>query len=447
MKAILICPAVRENVAALAEPAPLGTLAVLGRSLVERWLEHLACLGAKEVLLLASDRPEQIRALVGDGTRWGLTVKIFPEQLELTPVEARVKYFTGDDGNWLPAPNDVVTMDHLPGCPEFPTFTNYADWFQALFVWVPRAATAPSSLGIREIKPGVWVGMRVRVGRNVEFHAPCWIGENVSIAAGAVVGPRAILENRSMVEGGARIVDSVVGADTFVGGGLEVRNSIVAGNTLINWGLDSSIHVTDKFLLCSLDRYAPEIKPLKLFGRMLAGLTLAATLPVVLPWLLKPKLRGRIALRARLAVRPRRIGQAPVTGDTLVYYELTNAPGSLRRWPQLWSILCGDFAWIGNPPLNPRQAARLSNDFERLWLTVAPGIVSLADVEGCSRGLHAEACAHASYYAVRRSLLQDLAIFARGLFRFMVGAPFSRVRGRLIQTRRSRSELHRTVST
>ena len=67
MKALLICPAARENVAALAETAPLSNLPAFGRSLIECWLGHLSVLGAREIFVLATDRPEQVRALIGDG--------------------------------------------------------------------------------------------------------------------------------------------------------------------------------------------------------------------------------------------------------------------------------------------------------------------------------------------------------------------------------------------
>jgi hypothetical protein len=46
MKAVLICPADRPAVAKLAEVAPLPNLPILGESLVEYWLEHLAGLRA-----------------------------------------------------------------------------------------------------------------------------------------------------------------------------------------------------------------------------------------------------------------------------------------------------------------------------------------------------------------------------------------------------------------
>ena len=73
MKTLLICPGEREGVAALAEFAPLCNVPILGKPLIEYWLEHLVEQGARHVYILATDRPEQVRELAGNGARWGLT--------------------------------------------------------------------------------------------------------------------------------------------------------------------------------------------------------------------------------------------------------------------------------------------------------------------------------------------------------------------------------------
>src|SRR5262249_42437178 len=152
MKAILICPAERRAVPALSEFAPLANVPVLGRSLIEYWLGHLAALGAREVLVLASDRPEQGRALVENGARVGVDVEVFPEIRELAVREARKKYHD-PDSTWLPMPQDITLMDHLPDSAEFPLFNSYAGWFAGVRQWLPRAQT-PDRIGAREVSPG-----------------------------------------------------------------------------------------------------------------------------------------------------------------------------------------------------------------------------------------------------------------------------------------------------
>ena len=69
MNAALICPGERPSVSALAQSTPLALTPILGKTLLEYWLDHLVDRGVRHVFLLASDRPEQIRAWVGDGVR------------------------------------------------------------------------------------------------------------------------------------------------------------------------------------------------------------------------------------------------------------------------------------------------------------------------------------------------------------------------------------------
>src|SRR6185436_17936568 len=95
----------------------------------------------------------------------------------------------------------------------------------------------------------------------------------------------------------------------------------------------------------------------------------------------------------------------------------------IRRWPQLWSIVCGDFTWVGNRPLSPTDAAELATDFERLWLVAPVGLISLADAEACADFLSDQARAHASYYAVQAHWKMDLNIIMRVLLRARVEAP------------------------
>jgi hypothetical protein len=415
MNALLICPADRPAVARLAEACPLAVLPVFGQSLVEYWLQYLALRGARRVLILAVDRPDQVRAVVGDGARWGLQIQLSAENRELTPAEAHHKYNRVDDPAGLNPPVDVVVMDHLPGLPEHRLFDSYRSWFDALQAWMPRPLT-PARIGQVEVQPGVWIGLRSRVASTAQLRAPCWLGENVFVGPGAIVGPNAILENCVFVEADANVVHSVIGPQTFVGALTLVKDSLACGNTLINWKTNSSLDVPDDFLLCSLGERRGRLRPASLFGRGLALATMIVTAPLTIEFVLRSIFSSKPVFQKRLGVRPGRGARSPDPA-TFAYYELADGRSGLRRWPQLWSIVCGDLAWIGNRPLQPREALALVNDFERLWLSGPAGLISLADAEGCSDGLSEAACAHASFFAVRANHRLRWSIFRRGLRR------------------------------
>jgi len=57
MKAVLICPGERPAVSALAQSAPLALAPILGKTLLDYWLDHLVDRGVRHVYLLVSDRP------------------------------------------------------------------------------------------------------------------------------------------------------------------------------------------------------------------------------------------------------------------------------------------------------------------------------------------------------------------------------------------------------
>ena len=415
MKSLLICPADRPAVGYLAENSPLALIPLLGKSLVEHWVEALAARGATHVLVLASDRPHQVRAALGDGARWGVQLDVLPESRELTVEEARDKYRPAGGPDWLPE-HDVVMMDHPPGQPELPLFESYAGWFEALETWMPHAVT-PARIGVREIAPGIWVGLHAQISPTAQLHAPCWIGEHVLVGPGAVIGPGAILEDRSIVESGARILKSVVGPETFVGELISVQHSLATGSTLIDWQNSSCLRVPDAFFLCSLTdrRFASHAPPLA--GRVAALIAMLLSSPIAMAIMALSLVRGDNPLQLRLGVRPQRNVRSAAL-QTFAYYELAGAKSWLRRWPQFWSVVRGDMAWVGNRPLRPTQALALANDFERLWLMAPIGLVSLADVHGCEdMVVDDEACAHASYYAVNASRRLDWFILRRALVR------------------------------
>lgn len=427
MKALLICPADRPGVARLADNCPLAIAPLLGKSVLEYWIETHAARGVKQLIVLATDRPDHVRHVVGDGARWGVQLELVPQSREFSVAEARARYRANDLGEWA-RQDDVVLMDYLPGLPERPLFESYTGWWNAVLAWMPHAVT-PARIGAREVQPGVWVGLHSQVDPSARLEAPCWIGENVLIGPGATIGPNAIVDDRVIVENGARIENSMIWPETFVGRLVAVRNSLASGSTLLNHQTASCLRVPDDFLLGPLDARRFETHATRLPGRVLAFATLIATAPLAAAVMMISLLRGESPLQLRLGVRAQR-GLRGRAHDTFAYYELNGAGNWLRRWPQFWSVVRGDLAWVGNRPLRPTQAFGLVNDFERLWLACPPGLISLADAHGCPEGVSADACAHASYYAVNANWRLDAAIVARAMARAAMAWPIYLARRR-----------------
>jgi len=425
MKSLLICPADRPGVARLADQGPLAVAPLLGKSVLEYWIEALVARGAQHIVVLATDRPDQVRRAIGDGTRWGVRLELFPQSRELTVAEARARYQAPGASGWLPQ-DDVVLLDTLPGQPDLPLFESYAGWFAALGGFIPHAIT-PHRIGAREVQPGVWVGLHTQIDPTARLVAPCWIGEHVSIGPDTIVGPHAIVDDRVVIEHGAHVASSVIWPETFVGRLVAVKHSLASGSLLLNHQTGSCLRVPDAFLLGPLDHRRFEPEATGLAGGCFALLALVATAPIAFAVMLVSLLRGDAPLVLRLGVRCQR-NLRDRSHPTFAYYELAGAGNWLRRWPQFWSVARGDLAWVGNRPLRPTQAFGLVNDFERLWLARPPGLISLADASGCPEGVSVESCAHASYYAVNSSRRLDATIVTRAMLRAAMAWPIYRHR-------------------
>jgi len=254
MKVLLICPSNRTSAPLLAESTPLAARPLLGQSLLEYWLAHIACCGAREAIVLAGDRPGYIRAIAGTGARWGLSVTVIEESRELTPAQALLKYDKDLGPNF--SQERIVVLDHFPGLEDKPLFTDYAAHFKSLLSWMSHART-PDRVGVKEVMPGFYTDLRAHVSADAKLQAPCWLGKNVYVGADASVGPMTIVEDGSFIESGAAVSNSFVGPDTFVGKFAELSESFAQGDTLINLRTGSVAKVPDNFLLSALRQPRP----------------------------------------------------------------------------------------------------------------------------------------------------------------------------------------------
>ena len=399
MKAVVICPDRRAEVAFLSRQHPLALVPVLGSSLLAHWFAALADGGIKEITVLASDRPDQIRAAVGHGERWGLKIIVHAEPVEISPGGAQKRF----------AVEKVIVADRLPGLPQAPLFESCAGFFAALKLWLPHASR--HRVGAREIAPGIWAGLRCKVDPTAKLTGPCWLGENVWVRGGAKLGPDVFVEDSALVDGNAEITSSWIGPRTYVGALTQVRHSLAWSDGLMNLTNGSFTEIVDAFLLCDLQNEPGFARSSSWLGRLAALVLAVLTCPVIfVAWLKNGSAHD-------LLVEKRGVVPTAVSGSKslreMKYSELAGFQGKWRRWPQLWNIVRGEFTWVGNRPLTREQAAQLETEFEQLWLAAPVGIFSLADTFNDLNEFSDEARTHSSFYAVRANRRMDRDILCR----------------------------------
>jgi len=393
MRASIICPAVRDGVAAFAKRSPLALLPLLGRNVLDWHLAEIFHTGGREVRVSAADRPELIRRYLRDGEPWGL-------RIELTPLAEEP----------LPADGEIVA-DHLRDTGDC-AFASYRAWFETVRAAFRRGGAG--CIGMREFAKDVWVHVHAVVDSAADLAAPCWIGARTRVGADARIGPGAYVEDDCTIECGATICESWVGPRTFVGAYTELAESLAWGGTLCKWTTGAVTEVADSFLLGEVSAVRSG-NPTSIFTRAVAALAALATSPIALLALGAGIIRRKPFLIWKEAVM--------LDGSVSLYAEFGALGGALARWPRLLAILGGSFAWFGNPPLSRAEARTLEGEFEQLRLTVPPGLVSLGDSLGCAAALGDEATAHAGYYAASRSWRLNAQIAGRLIARAICGAP------------------------
>src|SRR5206468_1109938 len=108
-------------------------------------------------------------------------------RLETLPLREIVSYNGSNSSCWLPEPHDTILLDHLPGLPQHALFDSYAAWFAALRMWMLLEGTS-DRIGVHEVQPGVWAGLRTRISPLATLRPPCWLGANVYVGPQATIG-------------------------------------------------------------------------------------------------------------------------------------------------------------------------------------------------------------------------------------------------------------------
>ncbi|WP_395741428.1 sugar transferase [Prosthecobacter sp.] len=415
MDVFIICPDYRKSAGFARRIRPLALLPVLGRTLLDLWLEHLAAAGVTHATILAADRPHEVRAAVDQGGRWGLTVTVLSVKREPSIEETRLRFTGRDTSGRVP---NIITLDTLPDMPHRPLWESSAALFDIMLDTL-RGTPPESHLTMREIAPEVHVSTRAQVASTAMIEGPVWIGPQVIIGEHAQIRAGTIIEDAAYIDRHAIVSESWVGPSTYVGALTNVQTSFAWGGGIENWKKAAFLEVTDDFLLTNLNHKPFGGVRSGWFTRITALLLMVLTSPLAMLYALWTRLtRWQSALESRQVVLPPPNKQDRFSPSTRLY-TLVSAPGFFSRWPELWAVWRGDMHLVGNRPLSQARAALLTNEFERMWFDAPAGIFSYADI--MNDGMPGDNdTAHSACYAIHRCMRLNLRILMYCLPRFLL---------------------------
>lgn len=343
---------------------PLCLLPLGPRSIVQHAVELAVRQGATVVDVVASEGAQQLRSLLGDGSRWGVSLRLHmvadPERpyaslrflcrphsaaadqrcliihaqalapgvgvlSEIAAVNPHSRVLChASDGTWsglacLPVafadalPLEDLTFESLQAALEDQSevVSIVADVLplkSAAEILAAQQRVLKGEFpylveGYRSAEPGVWIGRNVRIHPTARLLAPVFISENSEIEARATVGPGVFLGERTIVGRGALISNSMVLTMSSVGEDLTLRDSIASRSRILNTRLGISLSVADELLLGNLERRSVRQALSGLFSRVAGMLLLLLTLPLVGAYWLFGGHRSRVRLTLPDVVR------------------------------------------------------------------------------------------------------------------------------------------------
>lgn len=148
---------------------------------------------------------------------------------------------------------------------------------------------SPTGISMTSRAPGLWVSPRAEIHPQARLVAPAYVGRNVLVAAGATIGPGAVVLEDCAIGADTEVVEALVLPKTLVGPALSVRGAILNGDRYLHAALETTVKVSDPGLVAPLAGSARRARRVPLWQRLLA----AALWPACLPWLLYRIARGR----------------------------------------------------------------------------------------------------------------------------------------------------------
>lgn len=398
MKAILHTGMVLDWVP---DPAhrPWMLLPVGNRPVLEYWFECCVALGIQEVRLVLGEGADLVEQYAGDGENWGLDIQYgflkpgddpdrfprrspdrwrgdgllyvrapaFPLRSE-APVQLSEGTTTGLEVSgtcvgFLTRDSDVLNafLDEgvLPGAggdtcgiraAGIETPKAYFDLNMTMVRGDIRHYLAPGY----SLQEGSYVGFNVVIPPSCRLNPPLMIGNHCRFQPLSVLGPRAVIGNRVVVDTQTELADCVVLDGTYLGKNLEFRNKILAGRYLIDPESAVTVELEDPLLLGALEGRHPlrEIfHSLLTKGLALLLLLVQAPFFFLLYALLRAKGGGSFQSREVLDCKggdlriPR--FSASTESSPAAFFRALN----LDRWPLLPFVLTGRMALCGHLPI------------------------------------------------------------------------------------------------
>jgi len=470
----IVCPAPRVVIFMTALRGPdipagdnsLACLLPLGTAtFAERVMESCSQAGLREIDLVVSEQPENLRERLGDGSQWGLQLNWHLSKETATPyrvmqglrlksgqsmlighghrwvAERVLRRLIEQDGvalhldqsvrwtGWLSS--DSLAVQHFAPHADYESLSQIASLMpsqQVLMTKQTEFAQADSAdelmraqqMILQNMEAGAvpaswlrrpWGAMSpdAVVDPLARIEGPVLIGAGCVVARSAQIGLGTVLSRNVMVTDGAVVLSSLILPNTYVGGSVTLDQVVAQGNSVQNlkWSVRTTLSQDDAML-------TPLVRPPKQgsswSGRLLALTLAVALVPLYFLLVAIQALRGRPLGWLSMPAVTRR----SETNDQLDFCTVRlrrdragKADWLLGCYGALLDVAQGRRNWFGVRPRDASQWYALGRDWQILFGRTALGFFHAPAWIDPSHAVDKEALAAADVYlAVNTSVRQ-----------------------------------------
>jgi len=442
---------------------------------IEAAIEQLANLGIRQIDLVVSSRPEELRHLLGMGERWGVNLRWHLVKDFATPssvlraigLEADRRVLLGQAGHLVPERvlSALIERDQVAAVAQ-PDGIWWAGWAstdagrllaktqlgddqalgqflcqyeaQLLLIDTQECVHVNHAVELLDAQlttltdealaraPATWLqtewgaySPEAVVQTGALMARPTLVGPGCFVAAGARIGPATVLTRDVLVSADATVCHSVVFPDTFIGQGLELDQTLVNAQSVqhLSLGVRTVLPESEGLLL--------DLQPQGEVGASwLSRLTAGFVCLALLPWLAADTLlRGAKGLPLRWQPRQAVSGRDPETGEVQLRTLRCASPVDadphylLTHYGAWLDVLAGHRRWFGVRPRSAEAWHALPRDWQLLLANMPIGCLH-APAWREEGGDHQEAEAAADvYFAVRHGVQERWRIWRAWLRR------------------------------
>lgn len=434
MRVVILADRLGRELLPLTDNTCVALLPVAGKPVIEHTLDLLAGAGVKEAVVALSSHAEQVRALLGDGRRWGMALSYWPTRGEESPAAVLGQIPESPHASCLLIRGDMVRAAKLadflarasasgaslaygliegraagfalcsgplaePGPLHWPALASSAEPDAAAGVELgPGAAHSLESLADYHranqeaaagridglLLPGRETALGLTQGRNTRISprslkvGAAFVGSACRVHDSAELSGVVVISDHVIVDRQARLTDSVILPHTYVGELVDIKNAIVRGNDLIRVDTGAHLRLTDAFLLADLRQTTLGGSLAAPLNRLGGALLLLLSLPLwplaaLAGFLGDPKQPFR-----RVSLRGNRVALdefgRPQRAEFSCGAWSTPVP-VLRHLPRLWAVAMGDLRLVGVEPVTLEQAGQRAAEWERLADNAPAGLI------------------------------------------------------------------------